>query len=44
MPESTIGLFLDAGVSYSFARLLDPALAMYLALTGARISGGLGAS
>ena len=38
MPEITIGLFPDAGATYTFSRM-DPAWAYFLALTGAQISG-----
>ena len=38
MPEVTIGLFPDAGATYTFSRM-DPAWAYFLALTGAQISG-----
>ena len=38
MPEITIGLFPDAGATYTFSKM-DPAWAYFLALTGAQISG-----
>jgi enoyl-CoA hydratase/carnithine racemase len=38
MPEITIGLFPDAGATYTFSRM-DPVWAYFLALTGAQISG-----
>ncbi len=38
MPEITIGLFPDAGATYSFSKI-DPVWAHFLALTGANING-----
>jgi enoyl-CoA hydratase/carnithine racemase len=38
MPEITIGLFPDAGATYTFSRM-DPVWSHFLALTGAQISG-----
>lgn len=37
MPECAIGLFPDVGASYFLNQLVEPGLALYLALTGARL-------